>query len=89
MIVRINTNKEINLRSLRYFFMQKKEIELDTFSCKKCGACAEVAPEHFEMDEDTETPRVLDPIIEGEHQDLEQAKAFCPSESIEIKVIEE
>ena len=69
--------------------MKKKEIELDTFSCKRCGACAEVAPEHFEIDETTEVPRVLDTVVEGEHQDLEQAKAFCPSDSIEIKELEE
>ena len=64
--------------------MQKKEIELDTFTCKGCGACAEVAPEHFKMNEVLEVPEVVDTVVEGEHEDLEQAQAMCPRDCIAV-----
>ena len=69
--------------------MMKKRIEIDTFSCKGCGACAEVAPEHFKMDEVSEIPQVLEDTVEGEHEDLDQAKAFCPSDCIAVEELDE
>ena len=65
--------------------MSKKEIEVNTFTCKGCGACAEVAPEHFKMDETSEIPEVLDCVVEGHHEDLEQARTMCPMDCIEIR----
>lgn len=69
-------------------YSNKKEIELDLFHCKGCGACVELAPEHFLMDDDNDLPKVIDSIVEGEHDDLEQAMAMCPMACIQIKEIE-
>lgn len=68
--------------------MSKREIEFNTFTCKGCGACVEVAPEHFQMNHVTEVPEVVDCIVDGDHEDLEQAQAICPKDCIEIRDIE-
>ncbi|MFZ2445206.1 MAG: ferredoxin [Syntrophobacteraceae bacterium] len=56
-------------------------VDLDTECCIGCGACAELCPDVFEMDDRTEKARVV--IFEGGDRDcIEEAIATCPVECI-------
>ncbi len=50
--------------------------------CHGCGACAETAPDIFEMDPDTDLPIIL--REEAPEEVLEQAMAYCPNDCIEM-----
>ncbi len=68
--------------------MTKIKIELDKFHCKGCGACAEVAPEVFEMDETGDKANLVKD--ESEDKDtVELSAAMCPTKCIEITEEEE
>jgi len=60
-----------------------KPFILNTIACHGCGACAEVAPELFAMDSQTDLPIQRAP--EGPEEALRQAVAYCPNECIEIE----
>ncbi len=55
-------------------------VYLNVVPCHGCGACAEVAPELFEMDPATELPRIL--RDEGPEAMVRQAIAYCPNDCI-------
>lgn len=64
------------------------ELKVDKYRCKLCGACQEVAPETFEVDEKACELTVNedgnpDPAL------LEQAAAWCPAHCIEVIVDKE
>ncbi len=60
------------------------KIELDKFHCKGCGACAEVAPNIFKMDDTGEKAEVLDSDA-SDLEAVELAAAMCPTNCIEIE----
>ena len=59
-----------------------KPFTLNTIACHGCGACAEVAPELFTMDPQTDLPVQRAP--EGPEETIRQAIAYCPNECIEM-----
>ncbi len=61
----------------------KKEVFLDKFRCKGCGACEEVAPEAFKMTDDEKADFVGDDNVPDDV--LEQAANICPTKCIEIE----
>lgn len=61
------------------------QIEVDSYRCKFCGACQEIAPETFHVDDKSCQVTVnengsSDPAL------IEQAAAWCPCNCIEIKM---
>jgi ferredoxin len=60
-----------------------KGVSLNLIACHGCGACAQVAPELFAMDPDTERPFLLAP--QGPEDLIRQAMAYCPNDCIEIE----
>ncbi len=64
--------------------MMKRKIELDKFHCKGCGACEEVAPEVFKMDETGEKADLIDEDA-ANTETVELAAAMCPTKCIEIE----
>ncbi len=56
-------------------------VVLDEECCIGCGSCAELCPDVFEMDEETEKAHVIDPESGGE-ECIEEAIASCPEECI-------
>ena len=62
--------------------MKKKEIFLDKFHCKGCGACEEVAPEAFRLDETEKADFLGDDRATMDK--IEMAAIMCPSKCIEI-----
>ncbi len=61
------------------------KIELDKFHCKGCGACEEVAPEVFKMDETGEKADIIDEEA-GNVEKVEYAAAMCPTKCIEVEL---
>ncbi len=61
---------------------KKREIFLDKFHCKGCGACEEVAPEAFKLNE-TEKADFLGED-KASDEELEMAANMCPTKCIEI-----
>ena len=61
-----------------------KHITIDTYLCNGCGACVEMCPEVFGLDEITEKAVLvtLEPIITDA---VYQAAAYCPEKCIEIE----
>lgn len=59
-----------------------KDVYLNLIACHGCGACAQVAPELFAMDPQTERPFLLAP--QGPEDLIRQAMAYCPNDCIEI-----
>jgi ferredoxin len=61
-----------------------KHITIDTYLCNGCGACVEMCPEVFGLDEVTEKAALvtLEPIITDA---VYQAAAYCPEKCIEIE----
>ena len=61
-----------------------KHITIDTYLCNGCGACVEICPDVFRLDELTEKAALvsLEPEIT---EDVYKAAAFCPEKCIEIK----
>ncbi|MCU0575077.1 MAG: ferredoxin [Syntrophobacteraceae bacterium] len=58
-----------------------KKVVLDDECCVGCGACAELCPEVFEMNDDGEKAHVI--LEEGGSEEcIEEAIATCPSECI-------
>lgn len=55
-------------------------VYLDLVPCHGCGACAEIAPELFGMDQDVERPFLKTP--EGPEDSVRQAMAYCPNDCI-------
>lgn len=58
-------------------------IYVDRYRCKACGACIELCPEIFRLDEVTEkAEEIVDraPLTEA----LEQAVSICPTKCIEL-----
>jgi len=62
--------------------VEEKEIFLDKFHCKGCGACEEVAPEAFRLD-DGEKANFLG-ADRASMEDIEMAATLCPTKCIEI-----
>ncbi len=62
--------------------MKKKEVHLDRFHCKGCGACEEVAPKAFRLD-DTEKADFLGDD-KASPEEIEMAANICPTKCIEI-----
>lgn len=60
-----------------------KPYSLNLPLCHGCGACAEVAPELFAMDPDTDMP--VQRRNEGPEEAIRQAMAYCPNDAIEIE----
>ena len=60
-----------------------KHITIDTYLCSGCGACVEICPEVFRIDDLTEKAALvsLEPEITEE---VYKAAAFCPEKCIEI-----
>ena len=58
-------------------------IELDKFHCKGCGACEEIAPDIFKMDETGEKADLIQEEVK-DSSDAEQAAVMCPTKCIEI-----
>jgi ferredoxin len=59
-------------------------VDVDHESCIGCGACAELCPEVFEMDDRTGSARVV--IFEATCTScIEEAIATCPAECISWK----
>ena len=59
-------------------------IELDKFHCKGCGACEEVAPDVFKMDETGDKADLLNEEA-GDTEAVERAAAMCPTKCIEVE----
>ena len=59
-----------------------KPFTLNTIACHGCGACAEVAPDIFRMDPQTDLPCPL--ASEGPEESIRQAMTYCPNECIEM-----
>ncbi len=59
-------------------------VSVDAFRCNACGACVEMAPEHFFLDPATgkaqEAASPAPCTLE-----LEQAAAFCPRKCISVE----
>ena len=62
--------------------MKKKEIYLDKVHCKGCGACEEVAPEAFRVDESEKADFLGDDKVSMDQ--IEMAANLCPTKCIEI-----
>ncbi len=62
--------------------MKKKEVFLDKFHCKGCGACEEVAPKAFRLDEAEKADFLGDDRATME--EIEMAAVLCPTKCIEI-----
>ena len=60
------------------------KIELDKFHCKGCGACEEVAPDVFKMDEAGEKADIINEEA-GDLETLELAAVICPTKCIEVE----
>lgn len=60
------------------------KIQFDKFHCKGCGACEEIAPDIFRMDETGEKADMLNEDVENTEA-VEMAAAMCPTNCIEIK----
>jgi len=59
-----------------------KQVSVGLARCSGCGACASLCPEIFEMDPDTEKPRIIkEEVCEDE---VAKAMAYCPEDCIEI-----
>jgi ferredoxin len=61
-----------------------KQIIIDSYLCNGCGACIEICPEVFQMDEITEKailvalePEITDAVL--------QAASYCPEKCIDIE----
>ena len=67
-----------------YFQNMTNKIELDKFNCKGCGACEEIAPGVFKMDETGEKADIVTDDI-GDTDAVEQAAIMCPTKCIEIE----
>ncbi len=59
------------------------KIELDKFHCKGCGACEEMAPDIFRMDETGEKADLIQEEVK-DSSEVEQAAVMCPTQCIEI-----
>lgn len=58
-------------------------INIDKDKCIGCGLCATIAPNTFEIDEDSGKSRVID--VSGDSIDKqEEARDNCPVDAIEI-----
>ncbi len=58
-----------------------RTVVLDEECCVGCGACAELCPEVFEMNEDGEKAHVILPEG-GSEECIEEAITTCPNECI-------
>lgn len=56
-------------------------VSVNPACCNGCGACAGIAPELFEMDPETEKPRIL--MAEAPAELVDRAMAYCPHDCIE------
>ena len=65
-----------------------RRIELDRFYCKGCGACEEIAPQTFRMDEAGEKADLVTETADTVEA-VEMAAAMCPVKCIEINTEEE
>ena len=63
---------------------QMKHITIDTYLCNGCGACVEMCPDVFRLNELTDKAELvtLEPEITDE---VYQAVALCPEMCIEIE----
>lgn len=59
-------------------------VDLDNERCIECGACAELCPEVFEMDDRTGKAQVIVFEITDKNY-VEEAIATCPAECIFLK----
>ena len=61
-----------------------KQINIDSYLCNGCGACVELCPDVFYLNELTGKAELatLDPVITDE---VYQAAALCPEKCIEIE----
>ncbi len=62
--------------------MKKKEVYLDKFHCKGCGACEEVAPKAFKLDESEKADFLGED--KASLDEIEMAATICPTKCIEI-----
>ena len=60
----------------------KKEVFVDKFHCRGCGACEEVAPDAFKVQDDEKADFIGEEDIPEEI--LEQAATICPTKCIEL-----
>ncbi len=63
--------------------MAKKTIIIDVYECNGCGACVEICPEVFAMD-DWEKATLLDPDAEVTEK-VEEAAAYCAQKCISFE----
>ncbi len=63
--------------------MSKKEVYVDRIRCKGCGACEEVAPSAFKVEEGNTAEFLGTEDIEEE--ELLQAANICPTKCIEVE----
>ncbi len=63
-----------------------REIDIDRFRCKGCGACAEVCPDAFRMDEDGQKAEIID-SNEAPDEVIQMAVAMCPTQCIELRSV--
>ena len=56
-------------------------LSVNPVCCNGCGACAEVAPELFRMNSDTEKAELL--ADSGPEEIVRKAIAYCPHDCIE------
>ncbi len=62
--------------------MKKKDVYIDRLHCKGCGACEEMAPEAFKIDETEKADFLGDDSAPMEQ--IEMAANMCPTKCIEI-----
>jgi len=59
-----------------------RSVSVNPVCCNGCGACAEMAPEIFRMDPQTEKPVVI--CDDCPEEDALRAQAYCPHDCIEV-----
>ena len=62
--------------------MSKVKVNQDM--CIGCGACAAIAPEVFDLNEERLSFAKVEEVPEGSKEDVQDAVEGCPTEAIEL-----